>query len=725
MLSNVKLFDYQSDSLRMLIEQENNGHIGGLLGHCVLTDPERSGKSLVILALIAARPLPLVKEGSRGAESAAVAHIYDCSHDGAQAYVSIRATVPNQIIRPTCIVAPNYAYHHWINTIRGCTSFRAYTIATKKDAHAFCAMALNGEANDYDIVLINYSPLRATTMANSSGGTFVDICHLINKETMPMMWARVVYDNAHDLADAMQMRAISSIYVSSRTTYMSREHASFAQDTNQYINTSLRNLVCDLAPVKHIYDNTSAHIWATCGHDAHTVARDACIPDIMWISVIIGQLIPDDHEIARELMISTYDNYLVDIGQFICPKNELLSRVIGDSQYDNYCIARARMIIMRDLAKCATNDASAIAKYSRAHEVIITRALHLRAHYSEQMTTTIATAPTTEYDSLAIPREISDLSPAHYARCDEIIKQCESFAIRVSENIARDECAICYMSLHETGAIAIMRCCGICLCASCCLSVMSAHQSDTIRNVRGQCVQCRREIRLSEDIVFTRYDDGGLGLFVNLVKSCDEACICEQVCSLACVKTKIDYIIELARSGCIPSNSQYVDARVYNGPTNSADIDTTIATYGGASDERQQHSLSATQTGGAMMAAVTSPILLVYSPEARVLDRVKYAACMEFMRESRVTIKKQVGSSSSASSGSSSRASSQDLSFILINASCDVPLIMDMRVTTMPWITDLVLMSPMSREHMIAIIDMTQCIGRTQTLRIHMLEYAH
>jgi hypothetical protein len=689
MLANARLLDYQADSLRMLMEQEDKGEVEGLLGHCVLTDPEKSGKSLVVLALIASRPLPLTKNG-------AISYVYDGANDGAQAYVSIRATVPNQVIRPTCIVAPSYAYHHWIDTIHKYTSFRAYMIATKKDARAFCILALNGGANDYDIVLVNYSQMRPSR--TKQRGMF-DICHLINCESTPMMWARVVYDNAHDLTDAMQMRAISAIYVSSCETCASnsilraRRETVAARDASRCANTSLRNLVCDLAPIGHIYSaRPNGSIWATCGHDARTVARDAHLPDITWVSAIIGHLDdqtvqPDDR--TRELMVSTHDDYRIDISSLICPPSELLAHILGDSQYDNYRIACARMIIMRGVFDSSGS--------TRVSDAVIAQAFHARAHYSETATSTEISCAQQLGSSnprvIPIPRAIGDLTQEHRAQCDEVIKRCELIVARIDEHTARDECMVCYSPLHESDAIAIMRCCGICLCAGCCLSVMSARATDTIQDARGHCVQCRREIRLS-DVVFTHYV-GDRKLVSEMIEDSDEKSICAHHISRAsCIKTKIDYIIELARSGCVPSDPQHVDARVYNGPSNSAEIDTTVATYGCARELVQVH----------------APVILVYSPTAPVLERVRYAARMESMRECDVILFDRT-------------YAHQHMPLVLINAGDLVPVNTDMRAISMPWVTDIIVIDPISTEHMAQLINLTQCIGRTRELRVHMLEY--
>jgi hypothetical protein len=394
------------------------------------------------------------------------------------------------------------------------------------------------------------------------------------------------------------------------------------------------------------------------------------------IDFLDDQTSVDDCDGEHSLIISTHDNRSIDIGSLLCPPSKLLEYILGTQQYDNYRIARARVFVMRT--------------QSRAHAAIIEQAFYTRARYSEREMTR---ADYSKQD-IAFSRniQIEDLTPEHCAQCDEVIKYCELFVARVSKRIAQDDCPICYTPLCETEAIAIMRCCGLCLCANCCISVMFSHQSDTIQNAHGRCVQCRYETNVVNDIVFVREHNSCLDLLSKMIKDTDEESICARKntgagvpVTLAPIKTKIDYVIELARSGCVPNNIRYVNVQVYNGLTNSTNVDTIITSVEQyESDDRAQS-------------------ILVYSSIETVVKTLRIAARAESIRECEITVGVTHVS--------------------LINSSNIVPAIIDTRVTFMPWITDIVIIDTIHPNFMAQLINLVQVIGRMQRLRIHMLKY--
>lgn len=636
MLASTHLFDYQVDSVRMLIEQEERGEMYGLRGHCVLTDPKGSGKTFVILALISARPLPKNKDG-------AIAYVYDNARDNVP-YLSIRATLPNQIVRPTCIIAPAYVYSHWIDIIRSHTVFRLHTIATKKDARAFCKMALSGEANDYDIVLVRYSEF---VVSRTDKNKYVDVCHMINCETMPMMWARVVYDDVYDIQHATQLRAISSIYVNDASAPRMEMIA------NQSMRASLCDLTSRLASVQHIY---AAHgrLWATCGHDMHTVLQDAHIPNITLISAIIClHDHADERTCKRKMIVDTHDSHHFDIGPIVCQPSDALSHIIGDTRLNMY----------RASQECVAGRSSIFARE--------------RTHYREDQPIDehAPTSGTREHDASALGREI--------------IKQCDLLVARVSENIARDECVICYSRLSESDAIAVAKCCGTCTCASCCLSTLSVTQEGANIRMNGQCALCRADIS-TRDIVFIPYTR--LNLIEDLAQSALDSRVEKERDH---IETKIDYIIELARSGCIPSTSLGVDARVYD----EEDIPAFI-----------EHGHSCDRAREVLPTPRADPIILVYPCDSKILNRARYAARAESMRECGITTQSDMRYCRNA---------------ILISKDRDISPYADTCIMSASWITDIVVMDKLSSSIISEITRIAQCIGRTQELRVHALEYGN
>lgn len=517
----ISLYDYQVESLEWIANAEEKHVYHDVNGHIPLTEPFGSGKTFIILALIAHSPIPPI----------ARVHLYN--EITTAPYVSFGLSHTNQLIRPTAIVIARSVYAQWIKNIETYTSLRYFEARDKPSTIKLIDMIMNGDINDYDIVLVKYG----RTQDEESR---FELCKLINQKTIPLIWSRVVYDDVDLIVESACMRAISSIFVTGATDFTYYRHGGYVKKkSDKEISFDMHDLLINLPPVSHIFSSVYpgfGSMWATLGHSPDEIARNHGIYAMRWLVCSITNA-----EIHRA------SNLIQGIEAVDC--TELLNMINGDAM-----VSAAKMLHI-NAASPSAMFASVLGTQRETYETVVSRLEileRIRAIPNDDrhdMHNMLRRSPDPEEDAISqqqrreemfgrigVPRElinraekpttrpkaesnrnaildieggfhIDDIISASDAELDEQLARVRAYRdrldrsfLRIKENISSQACSVCYESL-ESAHVAIMRCCGFTVCSTCCARASRFAKTDDNRIV-GMCIQCRQPLDLVHDVIF-------------------------------------------------------------------------------------------------------------------------------------------------------------------------------------------------------------------------------
>lgn len=348
--NGLNLYDYQIESVNQIIDAERALTFHGVHGRIPLTEPFGSGKTFIVLALIMKNPIPPIQP------------CYLMRRTDLPPYaVIIPSNVSNQIIRPTAIVVARSVYAQWVRNLTNYTSLRFFEAKDKPATLKLIEMIMNGEINDYDVVLVKYGQTHDLDVV-------LELCLLINQKTLPLIWSRVIYDDVDLIAESSCMRAISSIFVTGATDFTYNycwaedlDRRRYEKNKGQFV---AKDVFTRLPNVRHIFSNGrnfSASIWATLGHDPVAIARDHGVFAIRWLlgsitnteihhaaNLIEGIEAVDCSELLRmihgDAMISAARSLQISV---VTPR-AMFASVLG-TQREAYETARARLMVLEKI----------------------------------------------------------------------------------------------------------------------------------------------------------------------------------------------------------------------------------------------------------------------------------------------------------------------------------------------------------------------------------------
>lgn len=520
----IALYDYQIEALNSIIEAEHQYKFQGIRGHIPLTEPFGSGKTFVILALIMKSPMPPM------VPSFLYAQIMK------QPYAAIAPTMRNQIIRPSAIVVARSVYAQWVHNLSTYTSLRFYEARDKPAVVKMTTMVMNGDINDYDVVLIKYG------QTNVGDGTKCELCKLINQRTVPLIWSRVVYDDVDLIAESMGMRAVSSIFVTGATDFKYHLRPTLKRQRTHDLSIVTQfeqgNIMIDLPRVRHIFaasrEQPFGAIWATLGHTPESIARDHGVYAIRWLdcSIINTEIHRATNLMSgieavdcTELLTMINGDAMISAARMlgisaITPR-AMFASVLGTQRAD-YETTRARMTVLERLRATPYEvrhiDASLFAgargadyvahqgRITEERERILERigvAGELRTCAEKSTRPAGHSAPgdgSLAFRAIDLMSMTDEELDVIAKAVGDYIQRLERSFVRIRENMADQMCSVCYGPL-ATEHVAIMRCCGYILCASCC-SRGSRFDKSRDGRVVGICVQCRQPLDIARDVIF-------------------------------------------------------------------------------------------------------------------------------------------------------------------------------------------------------------------------------
>ena len=517
----IALYDYQIDAIEQIIAAEKKCCFEKLRGHIPLTEPFGSGKTFIVLGLIMKNPLPSIRP----------VFLYDnASHDS---YASFTPDKTNQVIRPTAIVVARSVYAQWIHNLKTYTSLRFFEARDKIAIGHLVDMIANGDINDYDVVLVKYG------QTNDVDGTKCELCKIINRKTIPMVWGRVVYDDVDLISESICMRAISSIFVTGATDFTfgrnMRLHKRGSQIHGwQYplVHFDAKDLLVNLPQVNHIFtmaeQGGSGAIWATLGHCPESIARDHGIYAMQWLDCSI---VNDDIERAThlisgiespcttELLTMINSDAMISAARLlnisVVTPNAMFASVLG-TQREDYETAQSRIAVLGKIRavpfaeRCADGTPDQfprkiVGEDGATHVETVAEKqnrIMMQADITDNMCASAEKNIKAIADSFRVRAllSVTDLNIAPMVTTlENYIHHLDRSFTRIRENLTDQTCQICCGPLTSEH-VTIMRCCGLIICASCCSR--SCRFSKDGDKVIGICAQCRQPLDIAHDIIF-------------------------------------------------------------------------------------------------------------------------------------------------------------------------------------------------------------------------------
>jgi hypothetical protein len=473
---NLSLYPFQEETVAHLIEEESRNR-GVLQNHVSVTEPYGSGKTFIILSFIMRVPIAPIRE----------TFIYS-----SRELFSFAPTSDNQVIRPTAIVVARSVFAQWMHNIKQFTSLRVFEVRDVLCCDKMIRDAKNGDLNDYDIVLIKYG--KSCGIGGEEGAEH--LCSRINRKTMPLMWSRVVYDDADSIVKCPGMRACSSVFVSGNVNFnyspiQMRAMVDFDRHSLAVRNWDVDRMLIVLPNISHIGRSDAQHtarnalkpIWQLNGHSTARIETEQRIFAIYWHMVSItrrdiiraGILMRDLVGDQARLIEMIHNDAFAEAAQLLhieaATPDSLFAAVLGMQRHD-YETLQARL-------KCC--------EMMRDHKESERKSIlpkELRTIAKRRVTIDMR-------DDVSLDTE--DAIRAMIARIERSFE-------RISENIRDQTCSICFDDIAQNNTV-IMRCCGFVVCLECCMRAARFHPTGRDNHIIGTCPQCRVDVDIARDLI--------------------------------------------------------------------------------------------------------------------------------------------------------------------------------------------------------------------------------
>jgi hypothetical protein len=535
---NLTLYGYQREALDYILAREKDGAMENMRCHIALNEPFGSGKTFIILALIMESPIvPYFRS---------IPIYFDISHP---TYV-ITPTLDNQIIRPTAIVVARSVFAQYVYNINNYTSLHVFEVCDITDCDKLNAAMINGDINSYDVVIIKHG-------TTSARGKLTDLCCKINELVFPRVWSRVVYDDSDAIERAICLRAMSSIFVTGAVDhkYMCSYPRNMLTFNDLITNHNTRKMLDRLPPVSHIGTYTCPKklndrgdmIWAYYGHSPNYIAQFTRLYGIMWRVVSIQR---DDVHHASILIEGLDGNNRALLDMINSDACETAARALHIESSTPYALFAAVLGAQHEDHKtlnarvyCITN----VIRRAGEHGVIHYDTTGLAKDQCDIACRSIRDERDHTFAINSICAQDIDEIRAQIAQLDRSFE-------RIAENIAEETCLICYSELKQENVI-IMRCCGFISCLSCCMRA-GQFVSNNHNEIVGRCPQCRRAVNV-RDLIMVKGSDRLLQFIDNVAKgNVIEAPQQDAATSAAAsnIKTKVEYITRFARGETIETS---------------------------------------------------------------------------------------------------------------------------------------------------------------------------
>lgn len=454
----------------------------------LLSEKFGSGKTIMILALIAAKPMPDNRP------------IYQvCRHNGhtknrwdsETSFFIKKRFHKDLILKPALLFVASSVVLQWKKAIKDFTKFKVLSIASVYDLRILYKSINNKTINDYDIVLIKNGNLTGEFKIDG----YIEyknkkkqrkIYNVIANISRGVCWSRIVLDD-YDI-----------IKLPRPTAYMNGLFTWFISATDFRISSKVgenaeHNKIHDVLTYHNIDLQAMAratHLKKTlnvCNEEKYTEDSISVGKPVFWVHTLVNRNKQYVHMIgvmagdkANEIMEMLNGDAIGTAAEHAGIKSDNITDIfkkILQDQYDKYTLSVNTLVWI---------DTLDIDGFELLDEPEDEDDVYHQKHVYEQRPI--------KYKYPDIKGKVLSVKGA----C-EISKTESGTAIeRVKDNIKEGDCPVCCSDLNDDDAI-IVRCCGKILCADC--GIKGTNLTRYGNSIEGKCPNCRSRIGFT-DLIF-------------------------------------------------------------------------------------------------------------------------------------------------------------------------------------------------------------------------------
>jgi SNF2 family DNA or RNA helicase len=498
--NGIKLRDYQQLLLQALLEVEDKQYmivqsnkfanvtaskVIVETSAVILSEKPGAGKTIIILALIMARPIPTAWPTNINIFK----NNWDINTPNTDGLFKLEVLCKynSAVIRPNLVIVGSNVLIQWENTIKKYTLLSCFTIVNYYSLQIFEQLYKQGKIDNYDIVLLK------NWIVTNTNGTCTNSIVKLQNITLDRCWSRVIYDDFDTLkipASVHIVNSLFSIYVS--TTKYEQYSANYKYNNN----TTCTSCINEARPyfkaiLRDKILNTNFKLLCAPG----LVDNSLCIPIIEYYFYtyknpndtflnIMGQM--GNNEVTQILemingdamdtaanMLGITSRNVADIFKKVLDVNyNKYNKYIKHAQYTQDIID---IVSKLPMGRCNVN-------MTLLHNAIESK-----------------TMPRFEYQSPALIKTLQDIQEKLKVDAAKYGKALN----RVIENLREDMCQICNGDLVDT-SILIMRCCGLILCCECGVkgNKFNISANGKATTIKGKCANCMSNIFIDKDLIF-------------------------------------------------------------------------------------------------------------------------------------------------------------------------------------------------------------------------------
>jgi SNF2 family DNA or RNA helicase len=529
---NLKLFPHQETAVQALLDLEDrrvftskttfvkDSSVVIVTSSAVLSEPVGSGKTYIILGVIAHRQIP--KAMPLIANSILLSGADDKSsrfrttrHDPPEPMhdITVRFNGPRALIKPNLVVVGSSVLVQWENAVRQNTNFRVLTIGDFHGMNQFKRFLEKNDLNQFQIILMKNGTVTGNLNIGTDGNkTYMSMIYAMAEITRDYCWSRVFYDDFDTIKippGSCTINSLFNVYVSATEK---KDVVPFKKDRIEY--NTLAEMFEAKTPIAlaNVLQDQTLFTTFNVKNDPAFTERSTRItlleqyryvydnPDDNFIRVM-GALGDDEaKETIEALNAGAYGHAAQKWGCESKSVGDIFKRML-DKQYDRYMV---NVYILDAIEKTRTLVAD-LPEYPEDKKY--------KAKVLDQIRGAVIkkTVPAVKYFD---ERIITALDELHLEYTQ--LKERDGIAIqRVIDNVKQGDCQVCCLPL-EGFDVFIVRCCGLIVCDTCGIkgNQIALRYNYKVRGnvICGKCANCKADVFPQTDLIYVdhKFDMSGL-----------------------------------------------------------------------------------------------------------------------------------------------------------------------------------------------------------------------
>ncbi len=475
----------------------------------VLSESFGSGKTVVILALIAIRPYPRAvaelvnspmivqqKQHHYGRYARNEAPVF--KHEIVRKFIG-----PTALLKPNLIIVGASVMKQWADEIQRFTNLTVFEVG---DFHKLKALQMRYESgliNQYNIILLKNGKVTGNfQLPGETGGSseYRSMISVVRTMTAQSCWSRVIYDDFDTIdipSGSQAINALFTVYVSA--TLRADKGGRIVRKTYKNVQEAINSRGIPLAQV---HTDKSLFTDFNLRNTASYVERSTQIPIVNCFKYVYSN--PDDNYIrllgvmgekdAENIMEMLNGDAIGTAAEQLGIKTNSVADIFKkmlDKKYEKYLHDNKVFLIVEEILGSLAEVEER--EDGKQHSM---KALNtIRAAIEKE------NVPTIKYFSDKL-QDMLDNMLNEYA---ELSAQDGLAISRVVDNVKEGQCQICRFSLKDRSTF-IVKCCGLIVCEACGIKGNNIRRRYDYRlkgeTISGACANCKSPVYPQKDLIF-------------------------------------------------------------------------------------------------------------------------------------------------------------------------------------------------------------------------------